>query len=666
MTKRFGKMFITDTADVSMLMLQAGAPTFGLVFTQVDDQAEPVYGANMDVVGLIGPCKTVDDPSDTGGGLFPHNTPILVFSNDTATLSMLGPDGYLADAVNAINAQLADFEIAAQMVIVRTPYGQSEVSEAITLQETIGNIMGNSVLGTGVYAFLKAPNSLYCTPRIIIAPGYTGQMANSLDTLTTVIPGVGYIPNATYQITFTPGNGEQNLTTLVLPVAHAVADNNGHIGNQELFIDSWGAWFSVAPVATMPPYDGQVPPAVAASGQIIFQSNPGIGSKITFNGQDVTFIAHGGSPAAHQVALGVDLGSTLIALATYLNGTTGQADPNIGLNDYLVVTATYLSMNIMHHATGTAGNLYTLATTVTGAVCPPHLTGGVDVGVAATATLNATMALGANPIVANLGGVLDTLIAHAIVESAGTSIIDDENWRDTINHQRIIPLSGGVKILSPWPPNNLTVMPMAPRVAGLMVARDFVTGYPFHSCANQPIQGIVGPARTIGFSLTDGATEGQVLLAANLGILVRGLIGVETAISSGGFIFIGTDNAGDDPLWQMYNVKRGRDYIHLSLMPVLRTYLGRTNIQKQTITNILATIEDFLGDLTARQQILGYKVNFQGSLNSSAQIRLGHLTVGFQAEEPPVLKRITTMSARYAPAIDAMVSQLEQQLALSA
>jgi hypothetical protein len=62
------------------------------------------------------------------------------------------------------------------------------------------------------------------------------------------------------------------------------------------------------------------------------------------------------------------------------------------------------------------------------------------------------------------------------------------------------------------------------------------------------------------------------------------------------------------------------------------------------------------------QQILGYSTSFQGSLNSAAEIRLGHIVVSFAAEEPPVLKRITTMSARYLPAINALVADLAANL----
>lgn len=628
-------------------------PTFGLQFIQVDDQPQPVIGANMDVIGIIGPSSTADSQ------MFPYDTPVLVFSNDLPKLAKLGNDGYIPDAINAINAQLADFEIAAQLVIVRTPYG-TEDDANLKLQQTIANIMGNSVVGTGIYGFLKAPNMLYCTPRIIIAPGYTGQMANSLDTLVVGVRGVGYIPGQQYQVTFAAGPGETNGANLVLPVAHAIADANGEIDDLEVFIDSWGAWMTVAPTATLPAYDGTPEAAMAATAQVIFQGQPGIGSNLNLNGTSVSFIAHGGTPSGNQVRLGLDLAETLDNLKTFLNASS---DTQIAKCTYTVVAGT---LNIVDDTPGAAGNNFNISSTITAAsLSGTHLAGGQDAQTAATATLIATMALGANPVCANLTGVLDTLIAHAIVESSGTSTIGDENWRDTLNSQRLIGLSGGVKVIDPHS-GAVIVMPLAPRIAGLLIAEDFRTGYPFHSAANRPIQGIVGPARTIAFSLTDGSTEGQLILSANLGIVVRGLIGVESAISSGGFIFIGTDNMGDDELWRMYNVKRGRDYIHLSLMPALRTYLGRNNIDRQTVVNVLQTIDNFLGQLTALQQILGYKTGFQGNLNSASEIRLGHLTVSFAAEEPPVLKRITTMSARYKPAIDAMVAQLAQQLDIAA
>jgi uncharacterized protein len=281
-----------------------------------------------------------------------------------------------------------------------------------------------------------------------------------------------------------------------------------------------------------------------------------------------------------------------------------------------------------------------------------------------TATYTTSIVEGANPVCASLTSVLNQLIGQAIVESAGTSQQNDDDWRETMQSDRLIPISGGVRVLDP-DLGFIVTRPLAPRVAGILIRRDHETGAPFHSAANQPVQGIIGPNREIGFSITDGANEGQELLAHNIGILVRGEIGSDFAIASGGFVFIGTDNAGEDELWRFYNVMRGRDFIHLSLLRALRYYLGRFNITGNTVQAILNTMGFFLRDLQADQHILGYRVNFKSADNSAEKIRQGKLTVGFAAEEPPPLRHLITQSARYRPAIDAMVAQLEAQLNLA-
>jgi len=504
-------------------------PVFGIVIRRIDHEPRPVIGADMSTIGLIGPADEAD------AAVYPLNTPVLIYSNDTTKLKKLGALGYLPDAIRGINDQLGEFQSAARMVIVRTATG-TNADPAVKLQQTIANIMGDSLQGTGLSAFLQAPDKLAVTPRLIAAPGYTGQMANSLGTLTVNTIGEGYEPNETYTVTFTGGGTN---ATIVQATAHAVANTDGEITTNDIVIDSYGAWYTSAPTVAI-----EAPPA-------------------------------GGG--------------------------------------------------------------------------------------AVTATATATISVGANPIVASLTSILNQLVAHAVVESTGSSEVADKDWRETINSQRIIPISGGCRIMDPAT-GNILIRPLAPRILGVAVRRDHEKGAPFHSWANQPIQGILGPARDMKFSIVDGANEGQSLLSANIGILVRGEVGNDFAISSGGFIFVGTDVATDDPLWMFYNVTRGRDYIHLGLIRTLRSYLGRFNITGHTIKAILNTMHFFLRDLMADEHILGFKVHFRGSQNSAEEIRLGHLTVSFAAEEAPVLRKITTESARYRPAIDAMVKQLEAQL----
>lgn len=262
----------------------------------------------------------------------------------------------------------------------------------------------------------------------------------------------------------------------------------------------------------------------------------------------------------------------------------------------------------------------------------------------------------ANPVTAALPGILSKLLAHAVVEGPGTNATAIKTWRETLASGRLIPVDAWTKIQVGA---DVVSAPGVGAVLGIGVRRDYEKGgVPGHSWANQPVQGIVGPNRFVNFSLTDGATEGQDLLSNNIGVLLRGELGVETAIASSGFVFVGTDNADDDPVWQFYNVTRMRDYIHLGLLRTLRYYLGKYNITRQTIQAVLNTMHAFLRDLKADDHILGFKVGFEPSKNSPENLRLGRFRCYFEAEEPPVLRRIDIDSRRYAHALEVLVDDL--------
>ncbi|MDF3606567.1 hypothetical protein PE067_10685 [Paracoccus sp. DMF-8] len=264
---------------------------------------------------------------------------------------------------------------------------------------------------------------------------------------------------------------------------------------------------------------------------------------------------------------------------------------------------------------------------------------------------------GGNAVVGALAGICPRLLAHAVVDGPGTTFAAAQAWREAISSQRIIPVEPGVRLIDA--DGEPYTAPLSPAVLGIAVRRDAeFEGRPFHSWANQAVQGIVGPSRPVKFSMTDDTTEGQMLLAANVGILTRGELGVDGGIADGGFVFIGTDTAGSDDLWRFYNVTRGRDYIHLMCLKTLRTYLGRFNITGQTIQAILNTLRSALNELKAAGDIIDFKVDFFPDENSPEDLRNGHLTVSFLAEEAPVLRRINIKSGRYRSALEGMIEEL--------
>ena len=576
-------------------------PVFGISIRKVDEGARPVLAADLSTVGIIGPAPLADPV------LFPFDTPVFVNSHDLTKTKKLGDLGYLADAVRGINEQLGETQFAARCVIVRTAEG-TDTDPAVKLQQTISNIAGDSLNGTGMWAFLKSSAKLGYTPRILTAPGYTSQMANGVGEITRTAPGDGYIMDHVYPVTFSGGGPDA-----VQAQGFAVGLSNGSLGNIEIELP--GAWYDTPPTIAVPPAGREVTDADIAVGGIGYQ----VGEQIMLPNNVILEVATA-APAG-----GAILTVTVLAPG-FLIGTEEPSD---------------IPVEAENSTGGGTGAKFDLTWEDTGTL----------------ATYTAELVAGANPIVAGATAICNQLMGVMIVESAGSSFQNDLDWRETMQSHRLIPLSGGCRVMDPST-SYIVIRPLAPRMAGIMVRRDHETGAPFHSAANQPVQGIISPNREIGYNLTDSANEAQELLAANIGVLIRGEVGDDFAIASGGFVLISTDNAGEDPLWQMYNIMRGRDYIHLGMLRTLRYFLGRYNIVGHTVQAILNTMEFFLRDLEADNHILGYKVNFRTEGNSPEKIRLGHLTVGFSAEEPPVLKHLTIESSRYREALDAMVADL--------
>jgi len=586
-----------------------GDPVFGISIRKVDEGARPVFAADLSTIGLIGPAPLADAVA------FPLDTPVFLNSNDNKKAKKLGEAGYLADAVRAINDQLGETQFAARIVVVRTLQG-TDVDDAIALQQTISNIAGDSIAGTGMWAFLKSASKLGFTPRILTAPGYTSQMANGVGEITRTAPGSGYVEDHLYPVEFIGGG------PMVVPATgHAYGQSNGTLG--PVILELPGAWYEDEPSNIVVPEPGWD----CVSG-IISAAGMGYGEgEILVMPNNVMLVVKTVDPAGGGV-LDVD-----VMNRGFVVGTDQPPLEPVAPNS----------------STGSGTGV-----TIVERWEP----------VGTKAAYTAEIVTGANPIVAGATPICNQLLGVMIVESAGSSMQNDFDWRETMQSHRLIALSGGCRVMDPAT-SYIMIRPLAPRMAGIMVRRDHETGAPFHSAANQAVQGVISPNRDIGFNLTDSANEAQELLAANIGVLVRGEVGDDFAIASGGFVLISTDNTGEDPIWQMYNVLRGRDYIHLGMLKTLRYFLGRYNIIGHTVQAILNTMQFFLRDLHADNHILGYKVNFKTEGNSAEQIRMGHLTVGFKAEEPPVLKHLTIESSRYREAIDEMVADLAQQLNLA-
>src|SRR3954463_7364727 len=149
-------------------------PIIGIVFRRDDIEARPAIAADLSTIGIIGPMPDADDDIE-------FNVPFKCYSNDVDTVKKVGRSGFVADAIDGINSQLGELQRAAQIILLRTPEGTSP-DPNLKVQQTIAQIMGSSVNGTGLWALLLSGELVGAYPRVLIAPGYTSQMATGLDT----------------------------------------------------------------------------------------------------------------------------------------------------------------------------------------------------------------------------------------------------------------------------------------------------------------------------------------------------------------------------------------------------------------------------------------------------------------------------------------------------
>jgi hypothetical protein len=269
----------------------------------------------------------------------------------------------------------------------------------------------------------------------------------------------------------------------------------------------------------------------------------------------------------------------------------------------------------------------------------------------------------ANALCAEFATVCETMLAVACVTGPATTRQAALDWRETIESKRIIPTETDLLVADTTTGVPIHV-PSDAYIAGLINRVDELHGgLPFHSAGNRSLYGVLGPSRDIDFSLTDEDSEGQELLNADLGIIVRGEGGDDFALAEGGTLYMGVSTASNDPLWQYYNQVRGRDWIHLTLLRTLRALLAKYNLTGRLVQVYMNTIRDVLTRLAAEERIhKDFRVDLIPSLNTPADLRAGQLTVKMAVEEPSPFLRGVIKSSRYEYALSNFIGQLAAQV----
>jgi phage tail sheath protein FI len=331
----------------------------------------------------------------------------------------------------------------------------------------------------------------------------------------------------------------------------------------------------------------------------------------------------------------------------------GGSDPDKVLPTFTAVLGTGgNAQKVVSLITVTPGSHLTAAPTLT-------FTGGAGTGAAATSTI----AVVANAVCAAIPTVISRLKAKFLPEGPSSSVATFETWLETLPQDVNFMHPLYQVALQADEDGDLITKPLSPYIIGLYVRRDSeFDGVPGHSVANQSINGLVGISPRVRLDISGASSVGMELIEKHAGIVIRGENGVDGSLTDGGFTFWGTDTLSADTQWMFSNVVRMRDFIEINLTKAVKFYLGRFNITEQTVQAIINTMDGYLSTLRADRDILDFKISFDEDQNSPEELRLGFITIAFQAEEPPPLRKITMKSRRMAEALTDLVTSISDTL----
>jgi len=235
----------------------------------------------------------------------------------------------------------------------------------------------------------------------------------------------------------------------------------------------------------------------------------------------------------------------------------------------------------------------------------------------------------ANPVVAELLGIAESLKAVIIADGPNTTDAEAIAYRGDWGSARVF-------VVDPWGlverDGDIVAEPLSARVAGLIARIDNTRGF-WWSPSNQIINGIVGTARPVSFTLGDTSSRANHLNENE----------VATVIREDGFRLWGNRTCSSDSKWAFLSVRRTADIINDSL---LRAHLWAVdrNITRTYLEDVTEGVNAYLRSLRAQGAILGGSCWPDPDLNSPTNIAAGKVYFNFDFTPPYPAEHITFRS----------------------
>ncbi|WP_375643625.1 MULTISPECIES: phage tail sheath subtilisin-like domain-containing protein, partial [unclassified Bartonella] len=224
----------------------------------------------------------------------------------------------------------------------------------------------------------------------------------------------------------------------------------------------------------------------------------------------------------------------------------------------------------------------------------------------------------ANPVAAELIGIAERLRAIVVLDAPNTTDEAALSTAKDFDSKRAILIDPFVKVNRD---GKIVEQPASAAVAGVIAKTDFTHGF-WHSPSNKVINGIVGIARPIDFSIGDRSSRANLLNEQNITTIIR----------ENGYRLWGNRTLSSDTKFAFLSVVRTADMINDA---ILRGHLWAVdrNIKKTYMNDVSESVNAYLRDLKAQGAILGGRCTPDLELNTASAIEGGK--VYFNVEFTP-------------------------------
>jgi len=254
-------------------------------------------------------------------------------------------------------------------------------------------------------------------------------------------------------------------------------------------------------------------------------------------------------------------------------------------------------------------------------------------GFTEAASKDADEAIEGAPGATGLAALATRLRAVVVADGPGTTRTDAIAFRNAIDSRRVTVVDPKVQILDSA--GAKVTRPASGYVAGLMARSDAdpERGW-WASPSNQPLLGLAGTSRAVGFILGDASSEANALNDAE----------VTTIIRQNGWRLWGGLTCSSDRKWRFVSVVRTADRINRALLEAHLWAVDR-GITRTYVSEVVEAVNAFLRSLIAQGAIVGGQSWADDELNTAESVQAGRVFINFDFTPAYPAERVTFRSA---------------------